>query len=283
MLINETGVLLPSKNYFHVPSPRARELFFYPKCIGHYYCNHEYRVERANYDSFLLLYVIRGCGMADTGETGGHPITLTQGAMACIDCYRPHKYYTENGWEIFWLHFDGPLARGYYEAIAKTHSPAVYADTDLKAKNLLDQIYDYYDHHSRQINEAEISCLIAGILTLLLNRQESPSSLRQNPSPLKDTLHFIAQHIDDELSVPLLAGRIFLSKYYFIRLFKKETGYTPHEYILMTRVNTAAHALKTTTASVKDIALRYGFSSESSFCTAFKKLMGYSPRAYRNL
>ncbi|MDR1136711.1 MAG: helix-turn-helix domain-containing protein [Synergistaceae bacterium] len=50
--------------------------------------------------------------------------------------------------------------------------------------------------------------------------------------------------------------------YYFARLFKKETGYTPHKYVLTARINAAKFYLKRAALSVREISLSRGFSSE---------------------
>ena len=68
---------------------------------------------------------------------------------------------------------------------------------------------------------------------------------------------------------------------YFSRLFKKETGYSPHEYVIQARVNAAKYFLQSARLSQKDICYSCGFSSESSFCTTFKKATGLTPSQYR--
>ena len=55
-----------------------------------------------------------------------------------------------------------------------------------------------------------------------------------------------------------------------------------HEYLVNARVNAAKFYLKTTAYPNKEIAYRCGFSSESSFCTVFKRVAGLTPQAYRN-
>ena len=52
-------ILAPSKVYFYTCSALAREIFFYPLCTGHFYCDKGYEVNRGRYDSFLLICVQR--------------------------------------------------------------------------------------------------------------------------------------------------------------------------------------------------------------------------------
>jgi transcriptional regulator GlxA family with amidase domain len=79
-----------------------------------------------------------------------------------------------------------------------------------------------------------------------------------------------------------LAGRVSLSRYYFTRLFKKETGYTPHKYVLMARINAAKFYLKSSRLSIKEISASCGFANECGFCAAFRRIVGITPMVYRN-
>lgn len=279
MRAHEIGVSEQSEVFFRIPSAKAKKLFFYPICAGHFYCNNTYRIERANYDNYLLLFILRGSGYV---EIRGEKVPLGQGSFAYINCYNAHSYYTETGWEILWLHFDGPLAKEYHKEITKRHSFVFHSDKEMSVKNTMTEIYDWFRNGKKGAEEAVISNKINNILTLLFVENPAIPQTARKQNPLKDTLFYISEHLSDTLSVDFLADRIFMSKYYFIRIFKKEVGYTPHEYILMSRINAAQLALKATSNSVRDIALNYGFANESSFCTTFKRLVGMTPLTYRS-
>ncbi|WP_425501862.1 helix-turn-helix domain-containing protein [Paraliobacillus salinarum] len=78
-----------------------------------------------------------------------------------------------------------------------------------------------------------------------------------------------------------LAKKANSSTYHFIRTFTKETGVTPYQYVMNTRIAAARFLLKASDASIKDIAFSTGFQSESSFCTCFKKIEQLTPSQYR--
>lgn len=276
MKLQSKGILPASNVYFHTQSETARRLYLYPLCTGHYVCNHEYEVNRNSYNSFLLLFVIRGSGYI---ECNGQELPICAEQLVLLDCYAPHRYGTHSEWEIIWVHFDGAMARAYFDTIAKDANCAILR-TAAPANVLrsFHKIYDMY-HEKAQASEPTANKYITNILTeFLLRNSASPTS---NPIIPEELLTYITENLQQPLSLDELAKRASLSPYYFIRQFKKETGYTPHEYLVVSRVSAAKFYLKTTALPIKDIAYRCGFSSESSFCTTFKRIVEMTPLTYR--
>jgi AraC-like DNA-binding protein len=85
----------------------------------------------------------------------------------------------------------------------------------------------------------------------------------------------------DPLDVPELARAAHLSPAHFSREFRKTFGETPHQYLLMRRLERAAALLRNTDRSVADICLTVGLKSVGSFTSSFGKMFGLSPAAYR--
>jgi len=78
-----------------------------------------------------------------------------------------------------------------------------------------------------------------------------------------------------------IAETCHLSSSHFRSLFKKETGLTVREFILRTRLVSAAHLLKTTRQSILSVALESGFGQISCFNRAFLRCFGQTPSAFR--
>jgi AraC family transcriptional regulator len=72
-----------------------------------------------------------------------------------------------------------------------------------------------------------------------------------------------------------------LSPYHFARLFKSETRFAPHEFVIVTRIDRAKILLKLSLLSVKEIGFGCGFRSEVSFVTTFKRKTGFTPTEFR--
>ena len=112
-----------------------------------------------------------------------------------------------------------------------------------------------------------------------LEAPEVMASDRQ--SPVNTVIRYIQQHFSEHLTLDILAGQANLSPFHFARMFKKQTGYAPLEYVLKVRLDTAKCLLKTTRIPIESIALQVGYGSSSSFANMFTQKVGLSPSQFR--
>ena len=85
----------------------------------------------------------------------------------------------------------------------------------------------------------------------------------------------------EPLEVPALARAARLSPAHFSREFRRAFGQTPHQYLLMRRLERAAELLRNTDRSVTEICFTVGLRSVGSFTTSFGRAFGRPPTAYR--
>jgi AraC-like DNA-binding protein len=95
----------------------------------------------------------------------------------------------------------------------------------------------------------------------------------------------VFDHIEAQLtrSIDLaeLAGIAAMSKYHFLRLFKRMCGITPYQYILGRRLRNAALTLRRTNTPIALIALEQGFGDLSTFNRLFRRVMLCTPTDFR--
>jgi transcriptional regulator GlxA family with amidase domain len=109
--------------------------------------------------------------------------------------------------------------------------------------------------------------------------------IRQAPprssASLASLLDWMSANLDRPLSVRTLADRAGMSERTLARRFQEQTGTTPVQWLLATRVRRAQELLETSDASIDQIARTAGFESPVSFRSRFRRVTGISPTAYR--
>lgn len=98
---------------------------------------------------------------------------------------------------------------------------------------------------------------------------------------LTPLLEWARRHLDEDLSVPVLARRAAMSPRTFARHFREETGTTPHRWVLSERLRLAEHLLETTDAPVEQVSRRAGFGPASALRHHFVRARRTTPSGYR--
>jgi transcriptional regulator GlxA family with amidase domain len=99
--------------------------------------------------------------------------------------------------------------------------------------------------------------------------------------PLAATLDWAIEHLDEPLTVEVLARRSLMSPRTFARRFRAATGTTPLQWLLRQRILHAQRLLETTDLPIEVIAERCGFGSATVLRTHFRRVVDTSPLSYR--
>lgn len=100
-------------------------------------------------------------------------------------------------------------------------------------------------------------------------------------SKMKKALRYIDAHLSDELRLEDVASHIYLSPYYFSKLFKKYQGIGFNAWVNQQRMASARELLCHSDWSIASIARNLGFSQTSYFCKVFRQTYQVTPQAYR--
>lgn len=98
---------------------------------------------------------------------------------------------------------------------------------------------------------------------------------------IQSALRYIEDNLTEDLEIPEIAKRAYVSPFYFQRIFAALCGIGVGEYIRNRRLTLAGEELLSTDRKIIDIAARYGYESPDSFNRAFQRFHGISPSSAR--
>ena len=142
-------------------------------------------------------------------------------------------------------------------------------------------------HVLRLVDGPEVANAVARRMVVPPHRDGGQAQYVERPLPtddehdLTELLAWMAEHLEEDLSVARLARRAHLSERTFARRFRAETGTTPHHWLTWQRVLHAQRLLETTELDVDRVAERAGFGSAATLRHHFVGRVGTSPQRYR--
>jgi transcriptional regulator GlxA family with amidase domain len=103
----------------------------------------------------------------------------------------------------------------------------------------------------------------------------------QSRSRFADLVPWMVAHLDQDLSVDALAGKLCLCPRQFARRFKQEFGSSPASFIRRLRLDEARQRLSSPDCTVESVARSVGFGDADNFRRAFERCFGLAPSEYR--
>lgn len=108
-----------------------------------------------------------------------------------------------------------------------------------------------------------------------------PKPAEPHNSRVLEIMRYMDAHLAEDLNVDLLAEQFYVSKYHMMHLFRQQTGFTVHTYLLQRRL---LHARQLMEGGMRatEASYRSGFRSYSSFTRAYGKHFGTTPTGRRD-
>lgn len=150
-------------------------------------------------------------------------------------------------------------------------------------EQLKDILYELEDSLSGQkfgddlLKDALFTQLMVHINRIFLQKEYiTDRKSYSSDSQVEKLVRYINRNLDKDLSIDMLAGEFFLSRYHMMRKFKEETGYTIHSYITSKRL-LLARSLISQGVPVMKASAQSGFQDYTTFVRAYKKQFGSAP------
>ncbi len=172
------------------------------------------------------------------------------------------------------------LLSNLYEQIFYEKKIPFFQRHIVENKLLFLKLHNFFTAYFAKEDEMFVeSLLIEALSELILSNTiytKDYNKIFEDRKLTKDTYELINDSLDTNFTLDTLASNVNLSKYHFLRLFKKEFGLTPHAFIINQRLN-RANKLIQKGISISQASVEVGFNDQSHYSRNFKKFFGYTP------
>lgn len=279
MKVQDSGVKDHSSIHFLSPTKFSKETLLFCPQYGWFACDNRYFIKRDSLDLFLICYIEKG---SLEFVTNGQTFLASENSVVLLDCRSPHVYSCPETAEFMWVHFSGRSVPNYVDYLIEKndHSIVFQKQDPTELRHHIRTILNL--KNKSVINEHQLSITLHSILARLDTTEERTENLTED-HPIVEALAYIREHYAEPISTQELADMTHLSRYHFIRVFKRYTNSTPHEYLTRYRLVQAKQLLHSTMLTNEEIAFQCGFNSASHFARAFRHHHELSPQQFRKV
>lgn len=275
MQVRRTGIAEGSTMELVIPSSLAQETLYYVTGWGRFLCTGDYRVERCISKINRLILIVSG--RLKVNAYGGNRFA-GPGQIVLIGKGETYSCLCRENCEMIWIGCGGKTMASYLEFLLNRNAGPVFTPVDTeRIRSLFDTITESV---SSERNEQHAVSVHLEEIFAELARCSSKETHMINSGML---MRFMREHYSEQLMLSDLTGYSGMSQSYLIRSFRKDTGSTPHEYLLRYRLQRAMERLLQTDDSIEEISEACGFNSTSHFARAFKKMLNMTPSDFRKL
>ncbi len=260
-----------------------------PACV---FANRQMQFIRHFHNAHQILYVKGGAVKLLVGE---HEYIARPNCLMLISRMEEHsievledegkylRYYIELSPEQLNRMIPDPKLRSVFVSRAKNfcHVFDMSADADRVAR-LFEEMHNNSNTEEPFRNEmlaAQLMQLM--IMTYRLHPEQFPQPKKGVSSAIYQVQQYLDEHFAEDCSIADIAKEMFLSPYYLSHAFKEWTGYSPKQYMMLSRISCAKELLFSTELTVSEISTKCGFGDVSNFVRTFKKESGQTPEQYR--
>ncbi len=267
---------------FIFPPPADPRSPFRLHLAGTSYCDGNYRIHMQKHDFYFVFeYVESGSG---TLEIDGRTYTPEAGDVYIVPNSGERKYRSsfKQPWVKHWFNVSGPLVAELLQLykLENTHLVTRFSRPELFIEGL-EKLRKNPEKAHLPLGPDILGSIIAQLADDVLSRSDDNLPASEEGRKLRD---FLEKQISREMpSLEAMGKLLARSSVQTIRIFRRDFGETPYQYLLKRKLIAAGELLQCTRRTVKQISADLCFDNEYYFARLFKKKIGYSPGLYRKL
>lgn len=184
-------------------------------------------------------------------------------------------------WKYTNFYPDVDLLAQIYEQIFFEKRVPIFSEHIIEDIVLYQKLLRFFQSAYLNASALEIETHMIDTLSYLIQhcatQNLSIEAFYKDPTIIHSALEYIHDSLDTNIALDDLSLQTGLSKFHFLRTFKKQIGLTPHQYIITQRIF-KARELILKGQSLSQASFQVGFNDQSHFGRNFRKIYGYSPK-----
>lgn len=244
--------------------------------------DHDFDFEKGRtLQALQVLFIAQGSGWLKLASKKRQRIAAGSVVFLLPGVWHSYKPDPKTGWTEHWMEVDGWVVRRLIEdGVISIRQCVLQGVGEIGVVELFDKLHSLLrGRHQYTVPElANAAHKLLGLCTELQNTGEIPSRISALVRRAEE--HLAAQSMEN-VDLEALARRLGVGYSYFRRIFREQTGLSPWQYLLRSRLARARRLLSSGNETLASVAETSGFGSAFHLSAAFKKAHGISPDAWR--
>lgn len=225
-------------------------------------------------------------------ETGGKEYAYFPGMVFVAQSHRPHRI-RNNPKGLHLMGFRFAVPKGKTAVLGLSRAETRWLVDQMKSivdrpfpatervRCAFERVFELYDAEPPGMSRRlKLKSVLLELLLALVDASHAASTSREKANPrIEAIVSRMRAHPEADYPLAALASEAALSSVAFTSAFKRPTGLPPHAFLVDQRVRAAERDLARASEPVAAVARRYGFSSPQHLATAFRQVLGRSPRS----
>ncbi|WP_246240678.1 AraC family transcriptional regulator [Anaerocolumna sedimenticola] len=275
----ERMIVLPTEVFQdYVKHPQVRRLYLTD--VGFFPCaKHHYRERKDGIEEYIFIYCTEGSGIINVNKK---QYIIHENEAFCIPRFQKHSYYAceDNPWSILWVHIKGEDT--IYFPLEESHVVQfISKNSTNRMLFLFELLFSVLERNYNLGNFIYISQVLALILAEAYDREKHNTTLEQNKY-VTIIVRYMYKHLQENLTLEQISAEFELSKSYLNAIFQRYTQHAPMDFFINLKMKEACKLFRSTDMYIYEVAQKLGYNDQYYFSRIFKKVVGISPREYKN-